>query len=195
LKQGQQKIQRAQREISRKKLGSANRQKARMKLMRAYRRVANVRNDAIQKATTMLAKNHGRIYMEALQVRTMTRAGGTGKRALNRALLDASFGEFRRVLEYKATVYGCEIVLVDPAYTSQRCFVCGHICAENRRSQAEFQCRSCGFQTHADLNAAKNLLNAGSCLEFSNACGVGVRRGLVSQPAMKQESALSLITF
>jgi putative transposase len=193
LAHGQQKIQRFQREVSRKKKGSANRQKAIQKLERAHLRVANVRRDALHKATTLLTKNHGRIVLEALDVKKMTHAGGARKRRLNRGLLDAALGEFHRQMAYKGKLYGCEMVWVNPAYTSQRCSVCGHTCAENRRSQAAFHCVSCGMAMHADLNAAKNLLNAGSCPEFSNACGVGVRRHSLrakSQPAVKQESAL-----
>lgn len=67
---------------------------------------------------------------------------------------------FRRLfenVEYKATEFGIETIQVDPAYTSQRCSKCGHIERKNRQSQSDFECRDCGYEVHADYNAAKNI--------------------------------------
>jgi putative transposase len=194
LARGQRKIKKLQKEVSRKKKGSTNRAKSRAKLARAHARVANVRRDALHKATTTLAKSHGGVIVEDLKVRNMTRGGGSRKRGLNRVVLDASFSEFRRLLEYKARRYGCTVVVVPAAYTSQRCSACGHVEAGNRRSQSDFRCLACGHEVNADLNAAINILNAGSCPEFSNACGADVRRSSLRvqpQSAMKQESAVA----
>ncbi len=180
LKQMTQRLRLRQKEVSRKKNGSKNRAKAKAKLARTHARVANVRRDALQKATTILTKNHGRIVIEDLRVKNMTKATtGTWRKAkarLNRSVLDASFAEFRRLLEYKAKLYGCEVVLVNPAYTSQRCSACGHIESGNRPSQARFCCLSCGFATNADVNAANNILKAGSCPV--TACGDGIKTRL-----------------
>ena len=60
----------------------------------------------------MLAKSHGKVVIEDLKVRNMTAGGGSRKRGLNRVVLDAAFGEFRRLLEYKGKLYGCEVVAV-----------------------------------------------------------------------------------
>lgn len=177
--------------MSHKKL-SKNRAKARRRLAKAHAWVASVRRDALHKVTTMLTRSHGRIVIEDLRVRNMTAGGGARKRGLNRVVLDAAFGEFRRLLEYKGKLYGCEVVAVPAPYTSQRCSVCGYVEAGNRLSQAEFRCLSCGFETNADLNAAINILAAGSCPEALNACGEDVRPNqpwLVGQASMKQESA------
>jgi putative transposase len=118
LASGQRKIRKLQQEVSRKKKGSANRGKVVRKLRKAHAQVRNIRRDALHKATTTLAKSHGRIVVEDLKVRNMTRKG-RGKRGLNRVVLDAAFGEFRRLLEYKGKLYGCEVVAVAPHYTSQ----------------------------------------------------------------------------
>ena len=189
------KLKHLQRSVAQKQRGSANRRKARAKLARAFKRVSDVRKDAIHKATTTLTKNHSQVVIEDLRVKNMT-ASGTGRRkaGLNRVLLDASFGEFRRQLEYKAKIYGCEVVAVPPHYTSQRCSACGYTSRENRRSQARFKCQRCGFAVNADENAAINILVAGSCPETQNACGADhkqepSRRFLTS--ASKQESAWS----
>ena len=68
-----------------------------------------------------------------------------------------SFAQLRQFLTYKAKVAGVPVVIVDPRNTSRRCSMCGHIDKRNRKSQAEFVCRSCGFMDNADFNASKNL--------------------------------------
>jgi IS605 OrfB family transposase len=68
-----------------------------------------------------------------------------------------SFAQLRDFVTYKAKRTGIRVVLVKPAYTSQRCFACGHIERANRKSQSEFLCCVCGHAAHADVNAAKNI--------------------------------------
>ena len=192
LASGQRKLKRLQQEVSRKKKGSANRGKARRRLAKAHARVRNVRSNHLHQVTTTLAKSHGRIVVEDLKVRNMTKGGGSRKRGLNRVVLDAAFGEFRRLLTYKGKLYGCEVVAVPPHYTSQRCSSCGHVEKGNRRSQSDFRCLSCGHEANADLNAAINILVAASSSETENACGEDVRpvsdlRVREGQTSVKQE--------
>ena len=194
LQRGQRKIKRLQQEVSRKKKGSANRNKARHRLAKAHDRVRNVRRDALHKATTSIATRFGRVIIEDLKVRNMTRSG-RGKRGLNRVVLDAAFGEFRRLLEYKGRLYGCEVVAVPPHYTSQRCSACGHVEKGNRVSQSDFLCLSCGHEANADLNAAINILEAASSTDSLNACGEDVRPTSTCserQTSMKQEPGTRL---
>ena len=176
---------RLQRSLSRKRKGSKNRSKARIRLAEFQTRISRRRRDSIHKATTYLSKNHGRVVVEDLRVKNMTAsAKGTpeapgrnvkAKAGLNRVILDKGFGEIRRQLEYKCRWYGSELVAVNPAYTSQRCSVCGHTEAGNRRTQAEFCCLECGHAENADRNAAKNILEAGTGLPAAGlaaeACG------------------------
>lgn len=68
-----------------------------------------------------------------------------------------SFFQLRTFVSYKAALKGIPVKLVDPAYTSQRCFACGHIDKANRKDQAHFVCLACGHADNADLNASKNL--------------------------------------
>jgi putative transposase len=68
-----------------------------------------------------------------------------------------AFRQLHEYVEYKAEVFGIRTQQVNPAYTSQRCSKCGTTLEENRRSQAEFKCRKCGYAVHADYNAAKNV--------------------------------------
>jgi putative transposase len=67
------------------------------------------------------------------------------------------FAQLRRFIEYKAEEQGCTVVAVDPRHTSQACSCCGHTARNNRRSRGRFVCRGCGFELHADLNAARNI--------------------------------------
>lgn len=68
-----------------------------------------------------------------------------------------SFAQLRGYIEYKAEERGCTVVAVDPRHTSQTCSCCGHQARNNRRSRSRFECRKCGFELHADLNAARNI--------------------------------------
>jgi putative transposase len=86
--------------------------------------------------------------------------GAAAKSGLNREILDVSFGEFRRQLEYKSQWYGSETITVNPAYTSQTCNSCGHVDAGNRHGEA-FLCLDCGHTADADVNAALNILAKG----------------------------------
>ncbi len=195
LSKYQHKVKRLQRELAKKKKGSENRTKARKNLARAHVRVSNTRKDALHKATTHLAKSHGRIVVEDLKVRNMTRSGGSRKKGLNRVVLDAAFGTFLRLLEYKGKRYGCEVMAVAPHYTSQKCSVCGHVAKGNRKSQSEFRCLACGYHVNADLNAAVNILEAASSTDSLNACGDDVRPTpscVGDAVSVKQESGSSL---
>ncbi|WP_232470587.1 transposase [Methylococcus capsulatus] len=109
--------------MSRKQKGSSNRQKARTKLARLHARIANIRQDALHKLTTNLARRFHTIGIEDLNVRGMM-----ANRHLARSIVDMSFFEFRRQLEYKAERRGGLVVVADHWYSSSKtCSVCGSI--------------------------------------------------------------------
>jgi len=83
------------------------------------------------------------------------------KAGLNRAILDQCWFEFRRQLQYKLSWNGGELIAVPPQNTSRRCPQCGHVSAQNRRTQERFACIGCGFEDNADLVGAINILRAG----------------------------------
>ena len=68
-----------------------------------------------------------------------------------------SFAQIKAFVAYKAEGRGCTVAGVDPRHTSQTCSCCGHQARNNRRSRGRFVCRVCGFELHADLNAARNI--------------------------------------
>lgn len=72
-----------------------------------------------------------------------------------------AFYQLRAFVSYKAAIYGVPVVLINPAYTSRTCNECGHCEKANRKSQAEFVCKSCSHSANADVNAAKNIKTLG----------------------------------
>lgn len=84
--------------------------------------------------------------------------GKRRKAGLNRSMLDAALGELHRQLTYKSARHGSTVATVNPAYTSQACSDCDLIDSKNRKSQAVFECVSCGFTCNADVNAAINII-------------------------------------
>jgi len=70
-----------------------------------------------------------------------------------------SFFQLEQFLIYKAMPKGIAIKYIDARYTSQRCSSCSYICSSNRKNQADFCCKSCGFKLNADLNASRNICN------------------------------------
>ena len=102
------------------------------------------------------------------------------KLGLNRAILDQGWGEFRRQLEYKLSWNGGLLLAVAAHHTSQTCPCCGHVSKDNRITQALFLCVDCGYENHADVVGAINVLERGHRLL---ACGESAQSGR----SMKQE--------
>ncbi len=211
LAKHQRRLRYAQRAVSRKKKGSANRRKAVDRLGRLYRRIARQRSDWLHKLTTDLANGHAVVALEDLCPSNMTAsARGTAeapgknvrsKAGLNRAILDAAWGAFARQLAYKLRWRGGRVILVNPAYTSRTCRLCDYESKDNRKSQALFQCVACGHTENADVHAAKNILAAGHAVWAQErashavppaACGGDDRRNAHANTRraapMKQES-------
>jgi putative transposase len=111
------------------------------------------------------------VCIEDLQVRNMSKsAAGTSaapgnnvkaKSGPNKATLDQGWFEFRRRLDYKVQWNGGYLVAVPPRNTSRTCPCCGHVSAHNRQSHARFARVACGFEEHADVVGALNVLRAG----------------------------------
>ncbi len=83
------------------------------------------------------------------------------KSGLNKSILDQGWFEFRRQLDYKLAWNGGWLVAVPPQYTSRTCPCCGHVSADNRKTQAQFACVECGYEENADVVGAINVLRAG----------------------------------
>jgi IS605 OrfB family transposase len=121
------------------------------------KRFARDVNHCLSKALVQTAKGTRRgIALEDLKG-IRERAGKTVTKRQRRVLHSWAFAQLRAFIDYKARLAGVCVVPVDAAYTSQTCSRCGHCEKANRKSQARFLCRSCGFSAHADLNAATNI--------------------------------------
>ncbi|MEU2600052.1 RNA-guided endonuclease TnpB family protein [Streptomyces hirsutus] len=176
-------LARAQRELSRKAKGSANREKARRKVARIHARIADRRRDVLHKLTTRLVRENQTLVIEDLAVRNMVR-----NRNLARAISDAAWSQFRSMLEYKAAWYGRDVVAVDRFFPSSR--LCSHCGALQDRLPLQVRTWTCdcGATHDRDVNAAQNLLAVGLTV---SACGAGVRpqrRTPGGQSAVKQET-------
>ncbi|MEU5791545.1 RNA-guided endonuclease TnpB family protein [Micromonospora purpureochromogenes] len=162
------KLVKAQRAVSRKQKGSANRAKAKLKVARIHARIADRRRDHLHKLTTRLVRDNQTVVIEDLSVHTMMR-----NHCLARAISDAAWSALRMMLEYKTRWYGRNLVVVDRWLPSSKlCSACGKLAESMPLYVREWIC-PCGAIHDRDLNAAKNILAAG--LADSNACGVDVR--------------------
>jgi putative transposase len=195
-------LARLQRRLSRKQKGSTNRKKAVVQLGKAHKRVADIRQDSLHKLTTYLAKRYRVVVVEDLQVKNLLQ-----NRKLAGSLSDCGFYELRtpsryrerRQLEYKARLYGCQVVVADRFYpSSQLCSGCGHR-QKMPLQERVFCCPCCGLELDRDLNAALNLLRwyrTTPSSGGSDACGdssggvVGVNSA-ASHGSLKQEGSRS----
>jgi putative transposase len=177
-------LRRVGRAHSRKQPGSANRRKSAARLARIHAQVANVRADALHKATSDLARRYETVVAEDLNVAGMVR-----NRRLARAISDQGFGEARRMLAYKITWNGGVLIPADRFYPSSKtCSACGAVKAKLALSERTYVCTECGLVIDRDVNAARNLLSlAASGAESINACGGYVRPGPAGQRPVKQE--------
>lgn len=137
--------------------GLANWKKAQMQVARLHRKIANIRKDTLHKLTTLLAKNHGVIVIEDLNVSGMMANG-----KLAASIQDMGFFEFRRQLTYKCELYGSKLVIADRWFPSSKtCSKCGTVKKELSLKERTFEC-DCGLSLNRDLNAAINLKNYSS---------------------------------
>ncbi len=192
-------LAREQRKLSRKQKGSQNWKKQKDKISELHHTIFNVRNDFLHKLSTEICQNHARVFVEELQITSMSAsARGTiddpgrnvkAKSGLNKSILDQGWFKFRLQLGYKLDWQGGTLVEVDYRHTSQRCSCCGHTSKQNRPSQAVFRCQACGFNENADVNAARNILTAGLA---EMGCGSNCNSNRKQQPAGTREEVLSM---
>lgn len=110
----------------------------------------------------------------------------------NQKLNSWAFFQFEQFLCYKAEAFGKQVISVDSRYTSQKCSVCGYVHKGNRKGST-FKCRSCGYQNHADMNAAFNIAQAGkSGLEQADVDRPIVASSETEHPISPQLQALSV---
>lgn len=151
------KLAKEQRKLSKKKNGSKNRNKQKMKVAKLHEKIANQRKDFLHKLSFELINENQVICLEDLQVKEIQQ-----NKYLAQSVSDVSWYEFRRQLEYKAKWYGRTISFVDKWYpSSQICSNCGNNTGKKELSIREFDCPYCGKHHDRDINASINILNEG----------------------------------
>lgn len=152
-----------QRRLAKKKLGSRNRDKARIKVARIHAKISDCRMDNLHKLSRKLINENQVVCAENLAVKSMIKNPKLAKH-----IADASWGEFTRQLAYKANWAGRTYVEIDRFFpSSKRCNCCGYISESMPLDVRSWRCPECKTENDRDINAAKNILVEGlSMLAF-----------------------------
>jgi putative transposase len=153
---------------SKKKIGSKNRDKSKLKLQKVYRKIRNCRSDYIHKMTSTLVrtKPSGMFILENLKILEMMKC-----HTLAKSISDSSFFEIKRQLKYKTEWYGGKVIEVDTFFPSSKlCSNCGYKNTELTLKDRIYKCPECGLKLDRDLNASYNLKKEGLriCTESSS---------------------------
>ena len=158
LQKSLKKLAKLQRGLSRKSIGSSNRNKARLKVARLSEHISNQRKDFLHKLSKRLVVENDVICIENLNIKSMLK-----NKQLSRSVSDVSWYEFTRQLDYKSRWYGKKVIKVDMYFaSSQICSGCGHKNPITKDlSVREWTCTECNTHHHRDINASINILNEG----------------------------------
>ncbi|WP_353806721.1 RNA-guided endonuclease TnpB family protein [Exiguobacterium sp.] len=153
LCQSEAKVKKSQRALSRKKIGSKNREKAKQILAKKHEKIANQRKDFLHKLARRIVDENQVIVVETLKSKDMMKDHKVAK-----SIGDVSWYEFVRQLEYKSNLYGRTLIKADPWYAStQICSTCGVKGEKKAMDVLEWTC-ACGAHHDRDINASINLL-------------------------------------
>jgi putative transposase len=156
LAECEERLSKAQSIKDKQPIGSPERKKAAKKISHIYERLGNLRDNFAHQLSHDVVDEYGTICLEDIDIKNLIEK----KPYMAKSVLDASWNRFRTYVIYKAASAGRNVVLVNPAYTSQICSGCGTI-VEKDLSERVHNCPKCGLSMDRDLNAAKNILRLG----------------------------------
>ncbi|MEW6209909.1 MAG: transposase [Acidobacteriota bacterium] len=184
FRESEDKLAKAQRQMSRKKKGSGHWKQAREKVARIHRKIANQRRDFLHKLSTAIIRENDIIFFELLNIAGMVR-----NHHLAKSISDAAWGMFTGMLIYKAEEAGRVALNVNPNGTSQECSGCGERVPKGLSTRWH-NCPRCGLSLSRDHNAALNILARGMKLLPAVGQTVAARGGSTVVEPVKRESAL-----
>lgn len=181
------KIKHLQRLYSKKKKGSKNQEKIRLKLATAYEKLSNKRKDNLHKITTKLIKENDIICIENLNVKGITK-----NHKLAKSIQDASFGTLVSMLKYKSKWHNRQIIEIGRFYPSSKlCHCCGYRMSYMGLEIRKWICPNCGETQDRDINAAINIKNEG--LRLLDSVGQELPDvKLLENPTMDERSVMNL---
>jgi len=187
----EEKIKKLQKTLSRKKKGSKNYEKTRIKLAKIYKYAKNLMDDYLHKITIWLIRNYDIIYVENLIIKRLMQASYSKK--LRKHIFYSNYSTFIKYLTYKAKLYGKQVIKVSPKNTSKKCARCGYINKKLFLKDRIFKCPKCRLEIDRDYNAALNILNAGlgrpkAPVEEKSLLYISFLKGIYSKFPMKQEN-------
>ena len=150
-------LKKAQQHLSRKQKGSNGFEKQKLKVAKIHEKIASCRLDTLHKVSKKLVLEYDVIVCEDLNVKGMIK-----NHKLSKHIVDASWGNFITLLQYKCNWYGKELIKVNRFYPSSKvCGECGWINQNLKLSDREWTCSSCGIVHDRDVNAGRNILKEG----------------------------------
>ena len=157
LKNEEKKLNRLQRQLSRKVKGSNNREKQRVKIAKLFERMTNKKESYIHYVVNKLLQSYDTIFMEDLNVQGMLR-----NHHLAKAISEVGLSRLKKVITTKSLDNYKQVIYIDRFYPSSKtCSKCGHKKQDLKLSDREWTCPQCGAKHDRDINAAVNILLEG----------------------------------
>jgi len=163
-KKTQEKLARKQRQMSKMKKGSKNRQKQRIKVAKTHEKIANQRKDFLHKLSKDLADTYDIVVIEDLDMKEMSQLLNLGK-----SVYDNGWGMFTAFLKYKLEDRGKKLIKIDRWFPSSKtCNICGYKYDSLALADRSWECPQCHTIHDRDVNAAVNIRNEGLRIYFES---------------------------